>query len=437
MFHLLTNSRLFTIPALSIVLFQTPSWGQQPGAGGGGGASVPASSPGSPGGNVPTAPGGNTRGTIGNFPNRFPTNPQTPREMERPYFFSGRVMFDDGTPPNTDIRIERMCGANARLEAHTDSKGRFYFQLGQNMGVDVDASTSGLPSSVYGRNTTGGSYGDGDFSGMPGGMGGNSTAALWNCELRASYPGYRSDTVRLAGRQPLDRPDVGTIVLHHLGNVQGSTISLTTALAPKNARKAYEKGLKLAQKAKFEEAQQRLREATDLYPKYAIAWYALGQVQQHENRNDEARKSFEAAIAADSRYVSPYDQLARLAAQQSNWEDAAKFSKQAVSLNPVEFPSSFWYNAIANYQLKKANDAEKSVRELLKLDTRHNYPQAETLIGQLLLQKGNYREAETHLKNYLTLMPKAENADAIKQILNKIGGANALTKAATPPPPQP
>ena len=359
--------------------------------------------------------------------------------MERPYFFSGRVLFDDGTPPNTNVRIERLCGADTRLEAHTDSKGRFYFQLGQNIGVDTDASTSGLPSSVYGRNGSGGSFGNGNFPGMQSGIGGNSTSALWNCELRASYPGYRSDTVRLAGRQPLDRPDVGTIVLHHLGNVQGSTISLTTALAPKNARKAYEKGLKLAQKAKFEEAQQRLREATDLYPKYAIAWYALGQVQQHQNQNAEAQKSFQSAISSDSRYVSPYDQLARLAAQQGNWEEAAKFSKKAISLNPVEFPTSFWYNAIANYQLKRSKDAEKSVRDLLKLDTRHNFPQAETLIGQLLLEQGNYPEAETHLKSYLTLVPKASNADAIKQLLNKLNNANALTKAAAPPspPPQP
>src|SRR5439155_10117302 len=111
--------------------------------------------------------------------------------------------------------------------------------------------------------------------------------------------------------------------------------------------------------------------------KYAQAWYALGQVQQHQGQADAARKAYETSIGADSKFVSPYDQLARLSAEEGKWEDAASYSKQAISLNPVEFPSSLWYNAIANYNLKRPTDAEKSVKDLLKLDTQHRYPDAE------------------------------------------------------------
>ena len=424
------NHRIFTLPVLAASLATLPFYAQQP-------SSAPASAPSAPSsGNVPSpgnAGAGNTRGTYNNIPNnnRFPSNTQPTQPFERPYFFSGRVMFDDGTPPNTEIRIERLCGTTPRLEAHTDSKGRFSFQLGQNIGVDTDASTSGVPSSANGRSP--GPFDNGDLGSR--GLGNSSSSGgLWNCELRAAYPGFHSDTVRLAGRMQLDNPDVGTIVLHRIGHVEGTTISLTTTLAPKGAQKAYKKGLQLAEKGKLDEAQQRLREATDLYPKYAIAWYALGQAQERAGQKEEARKSYQSAITADSRYVNPYDQMARLAAQQGNWEEAAKFSKQAISLNPVEFPSSLWYNAIASYQLKNDKEAEKSVRDLLKLDTRHNYPQAENLMGELLLRQGNYPEAATHLKSYLTLLPKAENADAIKNLLNKIDSGNALTKAAAPVP---
>lgn len=423
-----------SIPLLAATLGTLPANAQQP-------SPAPSSTPSTGAGNAPS-PGnvgtGNTRGTYGNIPNnnRFPTNPQSTQQMERPYFFSGRVMFDDGTQPNTDIRIERVCGTTPRLEAHTDSKGRFYFQLGQNMTVDADASMGGLPASALGRNSSAGGFDNGDFGAPRGSFGSQSSNGLWNCELRASFPGFHSDTVRLAGRMPMDNPDVGTIVLHRIGHVEGTTVSLTTALAPKAAQKAYKKGLQLAEKGKLDEAQQRLREATDLYPKYAVAWYALGQAQEKEGQKDEARKSYQSAIDADSRYVNPYDQMARLAAQQGNWSDAAKFSKQAISLNAVEFPSSLWYNAVASYQLKNEVDAEKSVRDLLKLDTRHNFPQAESMMGELLLRKGDYAEAATHLKSYLTLMPKADNANAIKNILTKIDTNNALTKTTTPAPQQ-
>jgi tetratricopeptide (TPR) repeat protein len=376
-------------------------------------------------GNIPTGTTNSTgNGTFGSINNGRTQTTPFPNTQQPPIFLSGLVMFDDGTPANTNIRIERVCGANRHLEAHTDSKGRFSFQLGQNAMVDTDASDQSVGAGPFGRSSTSAdSFGGGS---------GSFTKDLWNCELTASYPGYRSDTVELGSRRPMDHPDVGTIVLHRLGHVEGTTISLTTALAPKNAQKDYQKGLQLIRKGKLEEAEGRLQSATEIYPKYAMAWYALGQLQQKQGRSSDARKSYQSAIAADSKFVSPYDQMALLSAQEGKWEDAANFSKQVIALDPVEYPASFWYNAIASYNLKRPADAEKSVKDLLKLDTRHKFPEAENMMAQLLLDKGNYGEAATHLRNYLTLVPNAKNADTLKQTLLKIDQASAATPAPAP-----
>jgi Tfp pilus assembly protein PilF len=369
-------------------------------------------------------------------PGRTPTNPNNPNPYSiprtnpndnnngpfanRPIFLSGKVMFDDGAPTNSDIRIERVCGASQRLEAHTDSKGRFSFQLGGNTTLDTDASDSGIGAG-FGREQNGRNspFSQGNRGGLDG---------LFGCEIRASYPGYRSDTIPLANRHALDDPELGTIILHRLANVKGSTISLTTAAAPKAARKNYEKGMQLAEKGKFEEAEKHLLEATNVYPKFAAAWFTLGQVQQRENKPGEARKAYEAAIEADKKFVSPYDQLALLAAQGGSWEDAAKYSQQAIELNPVEFPSAFWYNAIANYNLKKAGEAEKSAKALLKVDTRHRYPQVESMLAQFAVNRGEYVEAATHLRAYLALVPNAKDADTLKAQLQKIDEATAAAK---------
>ncbi len=369
-------------------------------------------------------------GSINNNRNNptFPssTNPSG-TQSQTPIFLSGRVLFDDGTKPDRDIRIERVCGGTVRLEGHTDSKGHFSFQVGQNSAFDMDASDSSFGIGPNNGRSNGG-FGGGSNSGMYGGSGNSSS--LFGCELRASYPGYRSDFIELGNRRALDNPDVGTLVMHHLGNVQGTTISVTSALAPKEARKEYEKGVQLAEKGKYEDAMKRLANATDLYPKYAIAWYALGQVQQKQGHATDARISYGKAFAADARYVSPLNQMALLAAQEGKWDEAADYSKQAISLNPVEFPSAFWYNALANYNLKKSSDAEKSTKDLLKLDTQHHYPEAENLMAQLLLDSGKYPEAATHLRSYLTLVPNAKNADALKQMLLKIEAAQASAPAA-------
>jgi TolA-binding protein len=386
---------------------------------GGGGTSSGGGRPGSTGGIG--SPGTST--TTSN-PNSFPSsNRRNPTGLSggRAPFLFGSVIFDDGSKPSSDIRIERVCNGSPRLEGHTDSKGRFSFQLGQDLAVDPDASEEQ-------SGNFGGMNGQRASSSTGSGFGRNGTNVLWNCELRAAYPGYRSDMVSLATRRSMDDPNVGTIVLHRLANVQGSTISVTTALAPKHAQKEYQKGVQLAQRGRFEEAEKHLTVATDAYPKYAMAWYELGQVKVSQGKAENARKSYQAAVSADGRYVSPYDQLALLSTREGKWEDAASFSKQVIQLNPVEFPSSYFYNALANYNLKRPDEAEKSVKEVLKLDTGHKYPQAEGLLAQILMQKRNYPEAATHLRAYLTLVPNAKNADALKQQLQKLEQASAELK---------
>ena len=420
------NRRLAVLLICGLSVASEAMLAQQGGTqGSSGGASAPPGAASGGGG------GGRTTNNPNNNPNPYPipqNNPNNPNNegpfANRPIFLSGKVMFDDGSPANREIRIERVCGATQRLEAYTDSKGRFSFQLGGNNVLDTDASSSGIGSGAgFGRPQQAG--GNSPFS--RDGRGGLSDG-MFGCEIRAVYPGYRSDTVPLATHHSLDDPDLGTIILHRLANVQGSTISLTTAAAPKPAMKSYEKGLQLSEKGKFEEAEKRFLEATDTYPKFAAAWFALGQVQQRENKAAEARKSYEAAIEADKKYVSPYDQLALLSAQGGSWEDAAKYSQQAIDLNPVEFPSAFWYNAIANYNLKKTDEAEKSVKALLKIDTRHRYPQAESMLAQFAVNRGDYAEAATHLRTYLSLAPNAKDADALKAQLQKIDEANAAKK---------
>ena len=420
-----THRRLLLIPA--VVLFFGCQWAlaQKGGSGSSGSAgSAGAGSAGSP-----------TRGNpTGNVPNpnfgNVPSN--TSPSFNRPIFLSGKVMFDDGSPANTDIRIERVCSGATRLEAHADNKGRFSFQVGQNPMAFTDASDS--PTDGFGG--SGAQYGTpgyGRNSGFGGGFGANQTNPLWNCELRAAYPGFRSDVIELSNRRSLDDPNVGTIVLHRLVNVQGTTISVTSELAPKPAQKAYQKGVHAAQAGKVEEAEKQFQQATDLYPKYAVAWFDLGQLRQRAGNAEDARKCYLAATAADSKFLSPFDRLALLSAQTGKWDDAAEYSKHVIELNPVEFPSSFWYNALANYQLHKPADAEKSVSELLKLDTRHHFPEAENLMAQLMLDKGKYPDAAVHLRAYLALAPNAKNADALKAMLLKIDQASAEAKAKTSP----
>ena len=237
------------------------------------------------------------------FPGR--DQQQQQRDMQdmmqnRPIMLSGKVMMDDGTPPPELVLIERVCNGVARPEGYTDSKGRFSFQLGQNQAMIADASTgSDMGVGMPGR----------DMGAGMGRMGmgrGISERDLIGCEIRAQLPGFRSTIVQLAGRRSLDNPDVGTILLQRLAKVDGFTFSATSAMAPKDARKSYEKAQNAVKKKKLDEAETEYRKAVTAYPKYAIAWYELGRVMEFKKNNEEARKAFDMAIQADSKYINPY-----------------------------------------------------------------------------------------------------------------------------------
>jgi len=157
-----------------------------------------------------------------------------------------------------------------------------------------------------------------------------------------------------------------------------------------------------------------------LYPKYAEAWFELGNMQNQQKDLASARNSYAQALAADSKFVSPYLALANMALNDKNWQDAADDSDRLLRLNPVDFPQAYLYNAVANYNLQKLDAAEKSAEEGLKRDPSHRFPQMNHLLGVVLAQKMDYSGSAQNLQDYLKYAPNAADADVVKKQLAEI-----------------
>lgn len=340
--------------------------------------------------------------------------------MQRPIFLSGKVTLEDGTPPPEPVTIERVCNGQPRPEGYTNSKGHFSFQLGQNNGMFADASVGNA------NDPFGGGIGGSSSRGNMGGFGGGNTRQitereLMGCELRAVLPGYRSEMVPLSGRRFMDNPEVGTIILRRLGNVEGLTVSVTSAMAPKDSKKAYEKGRDLARKNKFPEAQKEYEKAVASYEKYANAWYELGMVHEAQKHTDEARKAYEMALAADPKLVKPYVKMAWIYARENKWQEVATASDRAVKLNPYDFTDAYFLSAVANLNLQKLDAAEKSAREGIKLDSNNKIPKMRHVLGLVLAQKQDYAGAADNMKGYIsTLAPDAADLAMVKTQLAQI-----------------
>src|SRR6266536_1349058 len=341
--------------------------------------------------------GGGGRGTAA------PTRPRLPApdlSSNSTIFLSGKAVVDDGSLLTESASIQTVCKGQKRTETHTDSHGNFSFQFGGRFTPSNEAQ--------FDAETPSGTT----APGRP------DRRDLQGCELQASLPGFTSEVIQLSGRFTGDESaDVGRIVLHRLSNVEGFTISATTAQAPASAKKAFEKGQAQKKQGKLDEAQKSLEKAVALFPKFAVAWFELGRVQLQKNDPPAARHSFQQSIAADSKYVSPYLGLTQIALREHNWRELDETSAKLLALNPLNFPDVWISNSIANYFLQNFDAAEKSARRGLQVDTEHRVPRLEYALGMTLLKKPDYREAAQHLRAFLSHTTKpAEIAEAQKQL---------------------
>ncbi len=236
-----------------------------------------------------------------------------------------------------------------------------------------------------------------------------------SCPVRIRLAGYRTAEVTLH--------QGAVIVLKRLGDNEGSTVSITAVNAPKDARKAYENGVAAMAHKKWDVAQKELERAVADYPQYAPAWSDLGEVLLQESKPREARAACEHALEADPKYLRPYLQLARLALAQGRTEDALQVTTRALALNPVEFPGLYYYDAVADLRLKRVDDAERSARRATELDSNHEIPVAESLLGTVLAAKGDRSGAIEHYRKYLQLSPKATDADTVRQRMAELEAA--------------
>ena len=371
--------------------------------------------------------GGTTPTTGSGGQTSVQANPNSGSGNSRPIYISGKVAMQDGSAVS-QINIERVCGGIAKTVAYTDSNGHFSFQWGDRNMIVTDASDAGTGRD---RASSSGGFGSSQSAGGGSALAPDPFASrMMNCELRANVPGFTSDTVDLFNRRTADNPDVGLIVLHRTAGIEGSSISVTSMMAPKAAKKAYEHGLQSLLKSKRDDAAKDFEKAVAVYPQYAEAWVNLGKLRIEQQAVEAARAALKKAIESDPKLVTPYMELGLLAAKDANWEESGKYLDRAVELDPVDFPQGWYADAVANFNLGKYDAAEKGARAAVKLDPRHVNPRSCYLLGLVLTEKHDYAGAAAELTTFIKLAPHAPDLAQARARLGELEKLTDVTKQA-------
>ena len=348
------------------------------------------------------------------------SEPSQPRE-NLVMFLQGRVATNDGTPVPNNVMVERVCNNRVRQEVYASPHGDFSMQLGSRVDSFLDAS--GDRTSQYGVASKD------SVMGIP-------RRELTNCELRASASGFHPRVISLLELDTFGSSvDVGVIVVQRGTKIEGMTLSATPYKAPKDARKAYEKGLQAERNGELADARKYFETAVEIYPSFANAWFQLGTVLQNENQKDAARKAYTQATTLDTRFLLPYLSLASMAYQTGNWTEVlnltghildldplnrAAVTSYVLDLDPLNYADAYFYNAVANYKLNKIEDAEKSGLKAEHLDLRTHFPQVHLLLAEIFARKNNYALAIEEIQIYLALAPHAKNAEQVREQLARL-----------------
>jgi Flp pilus assembly protein TadD len=307
-------------------------------------------------------------------------------------------MLQGGGALPEPVPIERVCNGTVRREGYADTKGQFEFQLGLNL-IFQDASENDSRIAPTSQSRSGNSLKSLDLNG---------------CELRAVLAGYQSSMVSLRTMGgDTGQYEVGTIFLKRIGNAPGTTISVTSMAAPKEAMRALEKAQKIRAE-KPAEAEKELTKAVKIYPQFATAWTLLGDIHREHNDFNTARTDYAQAIGADPQFVNPSYGLAMMASQEKKWDDAIRLTEQVIKLNSAAYPLAYFLNAAANYNSQKFEPAEENAKKFKALDTQHSHPEVSLLLSYLYSGRQDYAAAAREIREYLTLAPNSPDAESLK-----------------------
>ena len=251
-------------------------------------------------------------------------------------------------------------------------------------------------------------------------LGGVNGDQIQNCELGVVLPGYRSASINLYGHSSTSNPNIGTIVLHRLGNDEGHFISESAMQAPKDAKKAWDEGLVLLTKNQRPEALASFQKAVKAYPKFADAWLRIGIIQVQLKQIEPAKEAFRKAMEIDARLIGPWEELGFLASASADWPETAKYLDQAVKLDPAGSSKAWYLDATAHFNLKNYAEAERGVRKAIELDVKHQNPRADFLLGLVLIAKEDYKGGAEALRAYIGAVPNAGDREMVRGELARI-----------------
>jgi tetratricopeptide (TPR) repeat protein len=196
--------------------------------------------------------------------------------------------------------------------------------------------------------------------------------------------------------------------------------SVDSLEVPPKAQKEYGAACSAVKSNRLAAAEQHLRKAVQIYPKYVAGWVMLGQILEAQQQPDRARSACLQASEADPNYLASYLCLAEIAGREEKWGEVLRHTTRALELDPVHSPYAYFFSAIAYFHLNQFAEAEQRALKAGEIDREHHEPRVQFLLGQIYKAKNEPMNAAAQLREYLKYAPNAKDSEAVKKDLAQL-----------------
>jgi Flp pilus assembly protein TadD len=190
---------------------------------------------------------------------------------------------------------------------------------------------------------------------------------------------------------------------------------------PKSALKHYDAGMKKIEKGQSGEAIKEFKMAVEIYPHYYAARLELGRELRLQKRFDEALPVIQPLIQIATKRAAPHIELGIVLLGLERRDEAIDALNTALRLEEANWAAHLYLGwALLE---RDGSKAETHFTRALELEER-KAARAHLALAQLAEAKGNRALSLAHLEAYLTLSPKAHDAEATRKLADRLRSDN-------------
>jgi tetratricopeptide (TPR) repeat protein len=205
-------------------------------------------------------------------------------------------------------------------------------------------------------------------------------------------------------------------------SIKPEVVHADLANVPKPALELYNGALKLAQEGKNKAAIEKLNQAITAHPKFMLAFNELGVQYQKVGELEKANDALQSALKISPNSFAPLVNHGIVLVRLKKYAEAEVDLRAALKENDQSAIARFYLGRALAY-LGAFDDAEKELNTAITLGGEQ-MKEAHRYLGAIYHARGDTARAIAQLETYLKVAPKAEDADAVRQLIRQLKEKN-------------